>query len=54
MPLESLLIKLANGGYKGNFTLKVSPKELDVGDDISVLKKLSETKEYFLKHFIEK
>ena len=53
MPLESLLIKLSDGGYKGDFTLKVAPKELGAGDDASVLKKLGETKEYFLKHFVK-
>lgn len=54
MPLESLLIKLADGGYKGDFTLKVAPKELGVGDDKNVLGKLEEAKEYFQKHFKEK
>ncbi|MFA6090625.1 MAG: hypothetical protein WC774_02515 [Candidatus Gracilibacteria bacterium] len=54
MPLESLLIKLGNGGYKGDFTLKVSPKELEAGNDANVLKRLEEAKGYFLKHFIEK
>lgn len=54
MPLESLLIKLAEWGYAGDFTLKVAPKELWSGDDASVLKKLAETKEYFLKHFVKK
>jgi len=54
MPLESLLIKLAAGGYKGDFILKVAPKELGAGDDANVLKKLAEAKEYFLKHFIKK
>jgi len=51
MPLESLLIKLSDGGYKGYFTLKVVPKELGAGNDINVLKKLAEAKEYFLRHF---
>lgn len=54
MPLESLLIKLADGGYKGDFTLKVTPKELGAGDDASVLKNLAEAKEYVLKHFVKK
>jgi hypothetical protein len=54
MPLESLLIKLADGGYKGDFTLKVASKELGAGDDKSVLKKLEEAKEYFQKHFKKK
>ena len=54
MPLESLLIKLADGGYKGDFILKVLPKELGAGDDATVLKKLTEAKEYFQKHFMKK
>lgn len=54
MPLESLLIKLSDGGYKGDFTLKVAPKELGAWDDEVVLKKLGEAKEYFLKHFVKK
>ncbi len=49
-PLESLLIKLRDAGYKGDFTLKVSPKELSAGDDDAVLKKLAEAKAYFEKH----
>jgi hypothetical protein len=54
MPLESLLIKLADGGYSGAFILKVTPKELGSGDDTTVLKKLGEAKVYFLKHFMKK
>lgn len=54
MPLESLLIKLAQGGYKGEFTLKVAPKELGAGDDAMVVKRLTEAKEYCLKHFVKK
>lgn len=50
-PLESLLIKLRDAGYKGLFTLKVSPKELGSGDDRAVLKKLAQAKAYFEKHF---
>lgn len=53
MPLESLLIKLSEGGYKGCFTLKVAPKELGAGDDENVLKKLADAKQYFLKHFMK-
>lgn len=54
MPLESLLIKLTEWGYKGDFTLKVAPKELGAGDDATVLKKLEEAKGYFSKHFTKK
>ncbi len=51
MPLESLLIKLAEWWYKGHFTLKVAPKELWAWDDVCVVKKLTEAKEYYMKHF---
>ncbi len=54
MPLESLLIKLSEWGYKGDFTLKISPKELGAWDDALVLKRLEEAKKYFLKHFMKK
>lgn len=54
MPLESLLIKLAEWGYKGTFILKVSPKELGAWDDENVLKHLKETQEYFLKNFLKR
>lgn len=50
-PLESLLIKLRDAGYKGDFTLKVSPKELSVGDDAAAQKKLAQGKAYFAKHY---
>ena len=50
-PLESLLIKLRDAGYKGNFTLKVSPKELGAGNDETVMKKLEQAKAYFTKHY---
>lgn len=53
-PLESLLIKLREAGYKGNFTLKVSPKELSAGDDEAVQKKLAQAKAYFAKHYPKK
>ncbi|EKE30325.1 MAG: hypothetical protein ACD_2C00006G0001 [uncultured bacterium (gcode 4)] len=51
MPLESLLIKLKENWYKWLFTLKISPKELGIGKDESVLKKLEEQKKYFEKYF---
>lgn len=37
MPLETLLIRLKDGGYKRNFTLKIDPKSLGVGDNEAVL-----------------
>lgn len=51
MPLESLLIKLHDSGYKGFFTIKITPKELGVWSDENVLKNFEEIKIFFKKHF---
>lgn len=51
MPLESFLIKLKENGYKGLFTLKLNPKELQVWKDEQVLAKLREAKDFFEKYF---
>lgn len=53
MPLESLLIKLKDIDYKGNFTLQVDPKYLGAGDDELVLKNLERAKAYLEKYFSE-
>lgn len=49
-PVESLLVKLKDAGYKGIFTLKVNPKELEVGNDSAVIKHLTEAKAYYEKY----
>jgi hypothetical protein len=51
MPLESLLIKLKELGYEGLFSLKIAPKELQVGDDEQVVERLREGHDYFKKYF---
>lgn len=51
MPLESLLIKLKENLYKWFFTLKVAPKELWVGKDELVLKKLEESRQFFERYY---
>lgn len=51
MPLETLLIRLKEGGYKRNFTLKVDPKALGVGDDEAVLKRMKDAKKFWEKHY---
>lgn len=51
MPLESLLIKLRENLYKWFFTLKISPKELWVGKDELVIKRLEESKSFFEKYY---
>ena len=51
MPLETLLIRLKDGGYKRNFTLKIDPKALGVGDDETVLARMKEAKKFWEKHY---
>ncbi len=52
MPLESLLIKLKELGYEWLFSLRISPKELEAGDDEQVVERLREGYDYFKKYFI--
>jgi len=51
MPLESLLIKLKENLYKWFFTLKIAPKELWVGKDELVLKRLEESRQFFERYY---
>ncbi len=51
MPLETLLIRLKEGGYQRTFTLKVDPKALGVGNDETVLSRLAETYTFWKKHY---
>lgn len=51
MPLETLLIRLKEGGYKRNFTLKVDPRALGVGDDALVLKRMNDSKKFLDKYY---
>ncbi len=51
MPLETLLIRLKEGGYKRNFTLKVDPKALGVGNDETVLKRMNDSKKFLEKYY---
>jgi sugar phosphate isomerase/epimerase len=51
MPLETLLIRLKEGGYKRNFTLKVDPKSIGVGNDETVLKRMADAKTFWEKHY---
>ncbi|MBP8016690.1 sugar phosphate isomerase/epimerase [Candidatus Gracilibacteria bacterium] len=46
MPLESLFVKLKKAGYKGIFTLKINPKEVGVGNEELVLKRLKEARDF--------
>jgi sugar phosphate isomerase/epimerase len=51
MPLETLLIRLREGGYKRAFTLKVDPKVLGVGNDETVLKRMADAQKFWSKHY---
>lgn len=50
MPLESFFVKLKNAGYSGDFTLRIAPKELGVGDDAQVLRNLESARKYLEAH----
>lgn len=54
LPLESFLMRLKSSEYGGYITLKVSPKEMGVGESDIVLQNLSRMKDYIQKHFSEK
>lgn len=51
LPLESFLMKLKMSGYNGFITLRVSPKEIGVGNAQRVEQNLEYMKEYYEKHF---
>ena len=51
MTLETLLIRLREGGYKRAFTLKVDPKALGVGNDETVLKRMADAQKFWAKHY---
>lgn len=51
MPLESLLIKLSELEFRGNFALQIDPKALGAGDDEKVVYRLKEAKKYLEKYF---
>jgi sugar phosphate isomerase/epimerase len=51
MPLETLLIRLKEGGYRRTFTLKVEPKSLGAGNDKTVFKRMAEAKQFWTKHY---
>lgn len=51
MPLESLLIKLSEVQFDGNFSLSVSPESIGAWDDELVLKYLENAKKYLYKYF---
>ena len=51
MPLESLLIKLTDVEYAGNFTLDVYPKYLEAGNDKRVVERLIEARKFLEKYY---
>ncbi len=51
MPLESLLIKLAEIEYDGHFALDVDSRYLEAGDDEEVIRRLIEAKKFLAKYY---
>ncbi len=51
MPLESLLIRMKEAGYTGDFALDIEPKNLSVSDDATVIKRLRNAREYLERYF---
>lgn len=51
LPLESFLMKLKSVGYNGYVTIKVSAKEVGVGNAERVIQNLEYMKKYYEKHF---
>lgn len=51
LPVESFLTKLARDNFRGDFILKLSPKNLHEGDLEKMLETMTESKEFFEKYF---
>ncbi len=53
MPIESLLIKLADIGYTGHFSLTVEPKSLHAGEtDSVIIARMEQSRAFVLKYFL--
>lgn len=53
LPLESLLTKLRQDGYKGAISFKIHPKFLKAGNDAGVKKQLVTCKKFFEMYFVK-
>jgi sugar phosphate isomerase/epimerase len=51
MPLESLLIRMKEAEFPGEFILDVSPASLSVGNDSEVIKRIEKAEEYLHRYF---
>ena len=51
LPLESFLTKLKQDNFRGAFSLKVNPKQLEAGDDQKMMKYLAEQKLFYDTYF---
>ncbi|NCP67880.1 sugar phosphate isomerase/epimerase [bacterium] len=51
LPVESFLTKLAKLGYSSNFTVKVSGRSLQEGNEAVTLQKMQETVEFYRTYF---
>lgn len=53
LPVESFLVKLAQRGFKGSFTLKVNAHFLSEGKEELLQKKMKEVREFYEKYFVK-
>lgn len=53
LPVESFLTKLSQIKYKGDFTLKVDPKQLYEGDNQKVHDSLIDCRKFYEKYFLQ-
>ena len=53
LPVESFLTKLAQINYKGDFTLKVDPTQLQEGEDTRVINNLISCRKFYEKYFLQ-
>lgn len=51
LPVESFLTKLARDDFRGDFILKLSPKNMHEGDWGKMTETMTESKEFFEKYF---
>jgi len=51
LPVESLLTKLARENYRGDFTLKIAPENMQAGDDKRMIQILKDSKDFFHRYF---
>ena len=53
LPLESLLTKLKQEGYRGAISFKIHPKFLHAEDHEQVMKNLASCKKFYEEYFVK-